>query len=216
MLTSKDEFYREIMMKVAIQKQSGSYWKKWLHALEAAGAGASLVDLRTAGGFQSAIDSDGVMWHIDMRPSIQSAANSILNTLEFSAEKAVFPNFASRWHFDNKLSQYYLFQKRGINTPKTSIFWQEEQALEWLSTNQAYPIVAKLKQGASSSCVFILRKEKHALSYIRRMFSVNGLSKGIGTLSKAVYRVCEGFSSNNIVLNHLRSMLQYSLMMRYI
>ena len=197
-------------MKVVLQENSGSYWKRWFQELQKAGAVATLIDMRTTSGFREALGSDGVMWHIDMLPSILSSANSILNILELTAGKAVFPNLATRWHFDNKISQHYLFKGLGINTPVTHVFWEEEQALEWLEANREYPIIAKLKRGASSSCVFKLNSKKDALRYIRKMFSVKGMSRGIGTVRKTSYRAFRDMS-RMMVLKLPRPILEHFL-----
>lgn len=193
-----------------LQENSGSYGMKWLEELQKAGTDADTADLRTSTGFCKALDSDGVMWHIDMRPSIQTAASSLLSVLEITSGKPVFPNYNTRWHFDNKISQHYLFKRLGINTPATYVFWEEEQALEWLETNQRYPVIAKLKRGASSSCVFKLDSEKDALRYIRKMFSVKGMSRGIGSVKKSSYRAYRDLS-RMMVLKLPRSILEHFL-----
>jgi len=200
-------------MKIAIQKNSGSYWRQWHDELLSRGIESCLEDVRTSSGYESALSSDGVMWHINMRPSIQASASSLLSALESSSHKPVFPNYSTRWHFDNKISQSYLFKGLGINTPATHVFWAEEQAKEWVETNRRYPIIAKLKRGASSSCVFKLDSKKDALRYIQKMFSVNGMSRGNGSVKKSSYRAFRDYS-RMMVLKLPRPVLEYFLRKR--
>jgi len=144
---------------------------------------------------------------------MQSAALSILTSLEIGARKPVFPNLATRWHFDNKVSQAYLFQQMGIVTPATNVFWNEDDAMHWANNQCEFPVVAKLKRGASSTAVYILKNKQDAQRYIRRMFSLNGISGEAGGAKRSPYRIWRDFARNS-VLNLPRPLLQKFLKQR--
>ena len=86
------------MFRIAVQEKSGEYVNNWCEGIKATGNSYICLDMRTEYGFNEARNSDGVMWHIGMRPSIQSAASSILPALENYTGKVVFPNYKTRWH----------------------------------------------------------------------------------------------------------------------
>ncbi len=171
------------MFKLVVQQNSGNYWKRWSSYIENLGHECMLLDMRTKAGYSKAIDADGAMWHINMLPSMQASAHSILTALETLGEKVIFPNQFTRWHFDNKVSQSYLNKALGVNTPETNVFWDEEKAIEYLRALRHYPIIAKLKRGAGSSGVYILRNESQALSYTYQAFSSKGIRKTVGSIS---------------------------------
>ena len=81
----------------------------------------------------------------------------------------VFPNDASYWHYDNKLAQYFLFRSLEIPSSPTSIFYSAPEALSW-ARQTTYPKVWKLKSGAGSSNVRLVRSPKHAQRLIRQAF----------------------------------------------
>jgi len=176
-------------VKIAVQKNSGGFWQSWVEALKASGNQCHVLDLRSSAGFDAGLTCDGIMWHIDMRPSIQMAAQSILNTLEFSAGKMIFPNFNTRWHFDNKLSQTYLFRQMGINAPENHVFWNESEAVTWLVQKARFPVVAKLRRGASSQCVYILHDARQAIGFTRKMFSLSGMKSSPGGVGRTGRRI---------------------------
>jgi glutathione synthase/RimK-type ligase-like ATP-grasp enzyme len=105
--------------------------------------------------------------HDDYKTSLIS--KSIL----LAAEKAgikVFPDTQSYWHFDDKLSEKYLFEALGIPHIPTNVFYSRDEALEWM-LKATFPVVFKLRGGAGAQNVFLLRNKKEATYYINKMFS---------------------------------------------
>ena len=201
------------MFKIGLQEESGLYWRAWTQEISASGHEPLLLDMRSTQGFETALKSDGVMWHIDMKPSMQLAASSILTSLEVAAGKPVFPNINTRWHFDNKVSQAYLFKQMGIATPETNVFWNENDAMHWVNNQCEFPVVAKLKRGAGSSAVYILKSKREAEKYVRRMFSLKGISGESGGAARSSYRIWRDFARNSVL--HLpRPILEHFLKQR--
>ncbi|MDN5848702.1 MAG: hypothetical protein L0H63_03555 [Nitrococcus sp.] len=81
----------------------------------------------------------------------------------------VFPTAENYWHFDDKLAQKYLFDALGIPTPSTYIFFSHREALEWVKSAK-FPCVFKLKAGAGSTNVSLIRNCGEAEARIARMF----------------------------------------------
>lgn len=102
----------------------------------------------------------------DRRTSL--AARAIIQSLALMHMK-VFPKPEEFWHFDDKLSQKYLFEAADIFTPATHIFFNRRDALEWVKTAK-FPCVFKLKAGAGSVNVSLIRNRREAKARIARMF----------------------------------------------
>lgn len=81
----------------------------------------------------------------------------------------VFPNYNTTWHFDDKIGQKYLLE--AINAPfvPTYVFYSKDKALEW-ANNTSFPKVFKLRGGAGSTNVKLLRSKKEAISVIKQAF----------------------------------------------
>jgi glutathione synthase/RimK-type ligase-like ATP-grasp enzyme len=110
------------------------------------------------------------MWHLNhasykdlmVFPYVMNAADTMgIKT---------FPNFKTRWHFDNKVAQKYLFESIGAPMVKSTVFYEKEEALNFLKTAKL-PLVAKLKRGAGSTNVKLINSKSEGEEYIRKLFS---------------------------------------------
>ena len=87
----------------------------------------------------------------------------------------------------------------GVNTPENSVFWTENSAMFWLQNQSRFPVVAKLKRGSSSSAVYILRNKRDAEKYVRRMFSLQGVSGEFGGAKRSLGRILRVFARNSVL-----------------
>jgi hypothetical protein len=101
-------------------------------------------------------------------------ASSILPVLESELGMRCFPNHLSCWIYDDKIRQYYLLLNRGFSVPKTWIFYDRRRALRFLEKAD-YPLVFKLKSGAGSLMVKLLKDKSMARRYVNVMFK-HGIS----------------------------------------
>ena len=100
-------------MKIAIHNKVGSFSDRWIQYCEDNDVPYKLVDAYDSNIIEHISDCDAFMWHHshgDYRDVL--FAKQLLNSLEV-AGKVVFPDFASGWHFDDKVSQKYLFEAIG-------------------------------------------------------------------------------------------------------
>jgi glutathione synthase/RimK-type ligase-like ATP-grasp enzyme len=81
-----------------------------------------------------------------------------------------FPNTNTGWHYDDKLGQKYLLE--AINAPivPSYIFYTRDEALNWIKTT-TFPKVFKLRGGAGSVNVKLVRNKKQAFQLVKRSFS---------------------------------------------
>ena len=113
---------------------------------------------------------DALMWHHVHNDYLDEKIHSgLMMSLEASG-KVVFPNFSSRWHFDNKIMQSYLFKSLEIQTPETFVSFDLIESLNW-SRKAKYPQVFKLRKGAGSANVNIVKTANQAKKIIKKSFS---------------------------------------------
>ncbi|MGC8866540.1 MAG: ATP-grasp domain-containing protein, partial [Bacteroidales bacterium] len=81
----------------------------------------------------------------------------------------VFPDFYTNWHFDDKLGQKYLLESIGAPLVPTYVFFDEKEALQWVSS-ATFPKVFKLRRGAGSANVKLVKTRQEANYFIRKAF----------------------------------------------
>ncbi len=83
--------------------------------------------------------------------------------------KRIYPSLKEIWLYESKRRQAYWLRANGIPHPKTWVFYDLDQALDF-SRTAPLPIVAKTDTGACASGVQILRKRAALQAYVRRTF----------------------------------------------
>lgn len=96
-------------------------------------------------------------------------AKKLLFALEHAKIK-VFPDFNTSWHFDDKISQKYLLE--AINAPlvPSYVFYSKKDAIKWIKKAN-FPLVFKLRGGAGSENVRLVKTKKKALKLVNISFS---------------------------------------------
>jgi glutathione synthase/RimK-type ligase-like ATP-grasp enzyme len=95
--------------------------------------------------------------------------------------KPVFPSVATCWHYDDKVGQKYLLEAIHAPLAKSYVFYDKEEALEWIKAT-AFPIVFKTRSGAGSSNVKLIKNRAMAKRLIQKSFG-----SGIPNYSKVHY-----------------------------
>lgn len=174
-------------MKLAIQHRDNSFSEKWIGYCKEKSIPYIQTDIY-ANDFIESIKNNNVthfIWHISHDSSIDLAIfGYILNSLDAMGIKT-YPNFHTRWSFDDKIAQKYLLES--INAPmvKSYVYYDEREAVECLN-NIDLPIVAKLKRGAGATNVQLLHSKRDAELYIKHIFNVGfaSNSKALGNLDQ--------------------------------
>ena len=118
--------------------------------------------------------------------------HTILPVIENYLSIPCFPNLDTCWHYDDKIKQYYLLKTLGYPFIDSYIFWKKEHALEWAAKTD-YPVVFKLKKGAGSENVILIKNKPEAKKIIFKMFG-NGMSgTGIKHKGKVKYKNLEDY-----------------------
>lgn len=156
-------------MKIAIHKSDWGYSNDWINYCVANNIDHKIVNCYATDIIAQTEDCDIIMWHHHHTLAKDKIfAKDLLFALQ-QAGKKVFPDFNSGWHFDDKLGQKYLLE--GIKAPlvPTDVFYSEKEALNW-AAGATFPKVFKLRGGAGSSNVKLLRTRGDAEKMIRKAF----------------------------------------------
>lgn len=95
-------------------------------------------------------------------------AKQLLFSLEQSGIK-VFPNFHTAWHFDDKVGQKYLLEAIGAPIVESYVYYDKLDALNWVK-NTNYPKVFKLRGGAGSANVKLVKNQYQAIALVKKAF----------------------------------------------
>jgi glutathione synthase/RimK-type ligase-like ATP-grasp enzyme len=110
------------------------------------------------------------MWHFNQsNPKDVLFAKQLIFSLE-STEKKVFPDFHTSWHFDDKVGQKYLLEAIGAPIVPSYVFYDKQKALEWIDQT-TFPKVFKLRRGAGSAHVKLVKNKSDAQKLVYKAFS---------------------------------------------
>lgn len=118
---------------------------------------------------------DGFIWRAKHDPIIRDLAKRLIYLFDKELGIKTFPDWESYWIYDDKIAQYYLMKKKNVPTPKTCIFYNIEEAKQFLSKAE-YPLVYKCPTGAGSANVGFLNNRRQAYNYSNKV-----IRKGIKT-----------------------------------
>lgn len=154
---------------IAIHKREGTYSDQWIQYCEKQGIPYKLVDCYQTDIIEKLEDCDALMWHFSQAiPKDVIFAKQLLYALE-SAGKCVFPDFQTMWHFDDKIGQKYLLEAIGAPLVPSYAFYSKKDALQWIN-GTTFPKVFKLRGGASSENVKLVRTKEDAEKLVKRAF----------------------------------------------
>lgn len=182
-------------MKLAIHKGLG--WNKyWVQYARENNIPYVLVDCYSNNIIEILRDNHTthLMWHFSHNSYVDILmARYVLFSAQLSGMK-VYPDIRSSWHFDDKASQKYLLESIDAPLVPSHIFYDEDEALKW-AKRVTYPKVAKLRRGAGSYNVKLIKNNNEANKYIKKMFN-KGLEPSPSYLAdaKTKIKVTGGFS----------------------
>lgn len=168
-------------MKVAIHNSNTDLTLQWIEYCIDKGIDYVIVSAYDSNIIETISDCDIFLWHHhhgDYRDV--NFAKQLLNSIE-SMGLTVYPNHDTGWYFDDKVGEKYLFEALNIPTVPSFVFYDATSALEWARKTN-YPKVFKLRGGAGSSNVKLIRSFSQSSRYIRKSFS-----SGFSPFSRITY-----------------------------
>lgn len=110
---------------------------------------------------------------------------SIFNIAQNTYHIKCFPNYETYWPYENKIKEFYLLKSHDFPIIDSHIFWNYNQAYEFIKKTQ-FPIVAKLPKGASSSNVVIVNSIDDGKKIINQVFNKGVKTRGLNNSSNLV------------------------------
>ena len=205
-------------MKIAIHHRPGSFSDYWLKYCEENNIPYKIVNAYDSEIIHQVNDCTAFMWHhnhIDYRDKL--FAKQLIYSLETKGLK-VFPDFHTTWHFDDKVGQKYLLESLNAPLVHSYVFYEKKVALEWLEEAN-FPIVFKLRSGASSANVQLIPSKRDAIKIINKAFGVGFPQfNSPSNMSERIRMYKEGKDSFLGIFKGLARMIippKYSKMMSY-
>ena len=156
-------------MKIAIHETKGFFNERWIAYCASNHIDFKLVDCYSNNIIDLLSDCDALMWNFNHKsPKASKFAKQLLYSVQASGKK-VFPDFNTVWHFDDKVGQKYLLEALEAPLAPSFVFYSKKAALEWAGQT-SYPKVFKLRNGAGSDNVRLVRYQHEAVNLITRAF----------------------------------------------
>ncbi len=164
------------IINIAIQHTVGSYSDRWIDYCKQNNYNYKLVDCYKSDIFKQLDGCTHFLWHFKhSRLKDMLFAKQLLYSISNMGIK-VFPNYNTVWHFDDKIGQKYLLESIGAPLVNSYVFYDKISALEGVN-KASYPFVFKLRGGAGSSNVKLIKSKAQALKVINVAFSKGFYSK---------------------------------------
>ena len=159
---------------IAIHHSSG-FAERWVTYCKKNNIPYKLVNAYDSDIVSQLKDCDAFMWHHSHQNYKDVLfAKQLLYSLQMAGIK-VFPDFNTAWHFDDKVGQKYLLEAIGVPLVPSYVFYAKQDALQWVDKTE-FPKVFKLRGGAGSQNVMLVRDKSAALKLINKAFG-NGFKQ---------------------------------------
>ena len=155
---------------VAIHHRAGSFSDRWISYCETQGIPYRVVNCLDSDIIEQLASCECLLWHWSHGdPREQLVARHIIMAAEARGVH-VFPSRATCWYYDDKIAQKYLLEAIGAPFVPTYVSYDLSETLRWIE-HASYPKVFKLRRGASSSNVQLVRSAGEARALAQRAFS---------------------------------------------
>jgi hypothetical protein len=159
---------------VGILADQMHYHQHWIAACRDLGVSYRLIDLANVDWIEQVSNMDCdifLVW-----PDVSSVEKKVmfderLNIMVHQMNKHIYPSLIETWLYESKRLQHYWLKAKQLPCPKTWIFYNREEAINF-TRSCSYPIIFKCNLGASSNGVFILESNRDANRMIERAFKL--------------------------------------------
>lgn len=154
---------------IAFHKNNGIFFGKWISYCQANNIPYKIVDCYGSDIIDQLKECDALIWQpYQSSPKDTLMAKELLYSLGHTGFK-IYPDFKTVWHFDDKVAQKYLLERAGAPLIPSYVFYSGQDAVNWVR-NTSFPKVFKLRRGAGSSNVKLVRTKRQAIKLINKAF----------------------------------------------
>jgi glutathione synthase/RimK-type ligase-like ATP-grasp enzyme len=158
-----------MQIKLAIHNKPGSFSDRWIQYCSEHGINYTIVNCYDSDIIDNLKTFDGLLWHwAHCELADQLIARGIITAVE-KMDVKIFPNIATCWHYDDKISQKYLLETIGAPLIPSYVFYDKEKAKEWIDKTK-FPKVFKLSCGAGSQNVKLVTTREQAKKLCEKAF----------------------------------------------
>jgi len=169
---------------IGIHHQPRTFTDKWIEYCEKNKILYRIIDPYSSNFNKVSEGLDACLFHFSHDNIVSSLVGmTIIKTCE-NAGILTFPNSDSFWHYDDKIAQKYMLESINAPVPNTWVFFERDQAIQWVNERETFPVVFKLRKGAGSANVRLVERKKDAVKLINRAFR-----KGFYTYPSYLYDV---------------------------
>lgn len=170
-------------MRVGIlQNQNPDSVDRWIRACEKRQLRHKVIDL-TSNYWLEAIKDDSFAFFLSRPPGDIERFKIMYDEKLYIIAKVlrlkVYPSYEECLIYENKKMSSYYFAANDIPHPRTWLFYNYDEAAEFLIQTR-YPVVAKSSIGAAGSGVKIIREKETAMKYITKAFKDSGIRRRFG------------------------------------
>ena len=156
-------------MRIAIHNSEDGYHPRWIAFCKKRNIPYKIVNCYDNDIIKQLENCDVLLWHHShSKPRDILFAKQLLFSIQQSG-KVVFPDFNTGWHFNDKVAQKYLLETVSAPLVPSYVFYSKKDALVWVEQNE-FPKVFKLRGGAGSANVKLVRTRSEALKIIKKAF----------------------------------------------
>jgi glutathione synthase/RimK-type ligase-like ATP-grasp enzyme len=157
------------ILKLAIHHTPNSFSNRWIDYCSEKQIDYKLVNCYGNDIILQLKDCSALLWHHQQgNPKDLLFAKQLLFSLQH-ADIKVFPDFFTGWHFNDKLGQKYLLEAADMPLVPGYVFFIKKDAVNWVN-KAVFPKVFKLRSGAGSSNVHLVKTKEEALQLVNIAF----------------------------------------------
>lgn len=156
---------------IAIHNSNAGFHPHWIEYCQQNNIPNKIVDCYANDIIEQLKSCDALMWHFHhQNPKDILFAKQLMFSLQQAGKKA-FPDFNTMWHFDDKVGQKYLLESIGAPLVPTYVNFDKKEALKW-AEKTTFPKVFKLRGGAGSANVKLVKNKNEAVKLINKAFGI--------------------------------------------
>jgi hypothetical protein len=180
---------KDSSIKVGIMYNTWQYHKHWIAACRDLNVSYQIIYLERSD-WISQVNKSGcdlyVVWPDIKTQETKLMFDERLRIMEEEMHKKLYPSLKEIWLYENKRVQHYWLKHHGFRTPLTYVFYDEDEAINYLRKAD-YPLVMKSNHGASASGVFIIENVREAIKKTKKF-----LRKGYAPKRNAAGKLQKG------------------------
>jgi len=184
--------------RLALIKDSMNFWKVYKPIFKDYSIEVVTLDIFNYEDQQRVLNEkwDGFFWRAKHDPKYRDLAKRFIYLFEKKIGVKTFPSWDDYWLYDDKMAQTFLFNKLNISSPKTFIFYNKEEGIEFAEKYEKYPLVYKASSGAGSANVGLLKSKSQTKRYIKKVFG-NGIKTSFKEDLQRFYVYFQEYLSDN-------------------